>query len=102
MLFTFLLGLLHLWAGVCDADVSMDEFNPVPFTYSNDYLAANSSDNKVIIALAKKGQCMSYFGFANATLEGLASCELFCNPPQYNTWDVSTLPWHGEHFGCIT
>ncbi|KAK2597264.1 hypothetical protein N8I77_013124 [Diaporthe amygdali] len=87
MLFTFLLGLLHLWAGVCDADVSMDDFKPVPFIYSNDYLAANSSDNKVIIVLAKKGQCMSYFGFANATLEGLASCELFCNPPQYNTWD---------------
>lgn len=92
-LLTVFLGLLHLLAGVCDADVVDDDLMNLQVSiYTNPYL--NLSDSKVIVTLAEQGNCMSYIGFANATSKGLASCELHCYLDQYNTWDVRNLSWH--------
>lgn len=93
MLLTFFLGLLHLLAGVCDADVVDDDLmNLQAFIYTNPYL--NLRDRKVIATLSEQGNCMSYIGLTNATSKGLASCELHCCSEQYNTWDVCDLPGH--------
>lgn len=91
MLLTFFLGLLHLWTGVCDADVVDDDLlNPTTFIYTNPYPIAKPYDCRVIAALATKGQCMSYIGIERPPSESLASCELYCWETFYaNTWDVS-------------
>lgn len=91
MLLTFFFGLLHLLAGVCDADVVDDDLlNPTTFIYANPYPIAKPYDCKVIASLATKGQCMSYIGVERAPSESLASCELYCWETFYaNTWDVS-------------
>lgn len=94
-LFAFFLGLLHLWVGICGADDPGGEFfNENAFIYANPYLPANSTDNKVIIALASKEQCMSYIGSRDLDPTGvdpkeLAACELHCNGFPYDTWAVS-------------
>lgn len=91
MLLTFFLGLLHLLAGVCDADVVDDDLlNPTTFIYANPYPIAKPYDCRVIANLATKGQCMSYIGVDGTPSETLASCELYCWETFYaNTWDVS-------------
>lgn len=97
MLLPVFLGLLHLLAGVCDADVVDDDLlNPTTFIYANPYPIAKPYDCRVIPNLATKGQCMSYIGVDGTPSESLASCELYCwETFCANTWDVSIsiLPW---------
>lgn len=95
VLLTFIAGLLHLLAGVCDADtVDDDLLNLESFIYTNRYPVAKPYDSRVIVTLAAKGECMSYIGLDEAPLESLASCELHCwGTGYYNTWDVSTIFW---------
>ncbi|KAI3394990.1 hypothetical protein diail_1879 [Diaporthe ilicicola] len=86
-LLTFLLGLLHLSVGISRADApDQDGILTTAFIYDHPYMV-NSTDNKVIISLAGKGQCMSPVGFTETTAKGLASCELYCDTVPYNTWD---------------
>ncbi|KAG6368321.1 hypothetical protein INS49_002526 [Diaporthe citri] len=89
MLLAVFLGVLHLLAGVCDADVVDDDLmNLQAFIYTNPYPIAKPYDCSVIAALATKGQCMSYIGTDENPLESLASCELYCYETAYaNTWD---------------
>lgn len=98
MLLPVFLGLLHLLAGVCDADVIDDDLmNLQAFIYTNPYPDARPYDCSVIAALATKGQCMSYIGFDETPLESLASCELYCYETAYaNTWDVSGPGGHAR------
>ncbi|KAL1873515.1 hypothetical protein Daus18300_003878 [Diaporthe australafricana] len=105
-LFAFLLGLLHLWVGICGADdLGGEFFNEKAFIYDNPYLAINSTDNKVIVDLASKGKCMSYIGTADLDPTGadpkeLAACELYCAKYPFDTWscvaptiDQNNLDW---------
>ncbi|POS74372.1 hypothetical protein DHEL01_v207237 [Diaporthe helianthi] len=94
VLFPLLLSLLHMFAGVCFGRVEGDDpVNVETRVFINPYLPINSTiDNwsihKVILALAEKGQCMSYITFEGRPLESLASCELYCfMNGGYNTWD---------------
>lgn len=91
MLLTIFLGLLHLLVGVCHADVVDDDLGTLQaFIYTNPYPIPKPYDCMVIVALATKGQCMSYIGVEEAPLESLASCELYCYETAFaNTWDVS-------------
>lgn len=93
ILVSLLFGLLHLLAGVCVGEVVGDD--PIDLQtriYINPYPIAKWTDNKVIIALSQKAQCMSYTDIDETPLQSLASCELHCFlNGSYNTWDVSTL-----------
>jgi hypothetical protein len=93
MLFPFFFSLLQLLAGVCVGEVLGDDpINLQTKFYTNPYPIAKWTDNKVIIALAQKAQCMSYISFEETPLQSLASCELYCfMNGAYNTWDVSNL-----------
>lgn len=97
-LLTVFLGLLHLLAGVCGADVVDDDLmNPQISIYTNPYPKTRPYDCSVIAALSTKGQCMSYIGFDETPLESLASCELYCYETAYaNTWDVSIPGGHAS------
>lgn len=93
MILPSFLSLLHLLAGVCIAEVEGDDpINLETKIYTNPYPIANWTDNKVIVALAQKAQCMSYIGVEETPLQSLASCELYCSMNgACNTWDVSIL-----------
>lgn len=95
MLLMLFVGLLHLFAGVCDADTVDDGLlNLAPFIYTNAYPIAKPYDCMVIVTLAAKGECMSYIGLDKTPLESLASCELYCwENGYYNTWGVSATIW---------
>lgn len=94
MLLAFLLGLLSLLAGVCDATFNEDDWMTLePQIYTNPYPIPKPYDCNVILALSTKAQCMSYIGLEENPLESLASCELYCYETAYaNTWDVSVPP----------
>lgn len=91
VLLAFFLGLLSLSVGVCDATLNEDDWMDLqPYIYTNPYPTPKPYDCRVILALATKGQCMSYIGLEETPLESLASCELYCYQTAYaNTWDVS-------------
>lgn len=91
MMLTFFFSLLHLFAGVCDADVVDDDLlNPTTFIYANPYPIPKPYDCRVIATLATKGECMSYIGVEENIPESLAACELYCWEALYaDTWDVS-------------
>lgn len=92
MIVHFVFSLLHLLAGVCIGEVVGDDpFDLQTRIYINPYPIANWTGNRVIIALAQKGQCMSYVDVEEPLLESLASCELYCSKSYYNAWDVSDL-----------
>ncbi|KAG8163390.1 hypothetical protein KVR01_006687 [Diaporthe batatas] len=94
ILLPLFLNLLHLFAGVCFGRVDGDDpINLEMRVFTNPYLPVNStfdnwSTHKVILALAEKGQCMSYTTFEASPLQSLASCELYCfMNGGFNTWD---------------
>lgn len=90
VLLAFLLGLLNHLAGVCHATFNEDDWMDLKaHIYTNPYRIPKPYDCNVILALATKGQCMSYIGLEENPLESLASCELYCYETAYaNTWDV--------------
>lgn len=108
MILPLLVSVLHLFAGVCFGRVEGDDpINLETRVFIQPYLAVGStfdnwSTHKVILALAEKGQCMSYITFEGSPLQSLASCELYCFMMNggYNTWDVS-LPLDTQRDRCI-